>query len=427
MTWQLICFTIGNPDDWYSIMTSGYSTGGATCSDFPAVDECVSLSEDLCTDGQITSELFWAAFLAQRLYSSMLQWNDAFTAATFISSLDVSTIATTFTPQTQGKTLSFDSFLSGFSTGLGIAASVAPEDDIAVGAFSTGVSNIESIVGFLSSSSSFTLPDESDLETALETLLTELVEGTITAMANLTTAIFKDPNQASGLSSSLIDGPFMYPVSNYFYNSKILFTLDSETFVDMVNTFNSTIKMYMVGAALGDGDYYILRDSSTTEADCTDTAKYYIDGSCYTLAYPGASECIAGMGTQTIATEDTINSITSYGIDVEEMIINSYTCQNTTGQYFGSLEVDVTDLASTGTLPACFFNLPVLDLVPTTITAYTTPFDISPCWITEVTNVTLGTDRIVGETYLPDNLATVFDTSYCSCGGVMLCRRMDVC
>ncbi|GLI74896.1 hypothetical protein PoHVEF18_003145 [Penicillium ochrochloron] len=252
-------------------------------------------------------------------------------------------------------------------TGLGIAASVAPEDDGVVGAFSTSVSNIESIVGLLSISSTFTLPDESDLETALENILSQLVEATTTAITNLTIAIFEKPNQAKPLPGSLIDGPFMYPVSNYFYNSKILFGMDSDTWTNTVDKFNGTIKKHMVGAALGDADYYILRDSSTAETDCTETAKYYIDGSCYTLAYPGASECIAGIGTQALATEDTITSITSYDIDMEELITNSYTCQNTTNMYFGSLDVDVADLAQDGTtLPTCFFNLPVFDLVSTT-------------------------------------------------------------
>jgi len=48
--------------------------------------------------------------------------------------------------------LSLNSFLSTFSTGLGIAATVAPGDDTteeAVGAFSTSVSNIGSIVALL--------------------------------------------------------------------------------------------------------------------------------------------------------------------------------------------------------------------------------------------------------------------------------------
>nr|WMS58917.1 chitinase POCH-10/2021 [Penicillium ochrochloron] len=203
-------------------------------------------------------------------------------------------------------------FLSGFSTGLGIAASVAPEDDGVVGAFSTSVSNTESIVGLLSISSTFTLPDESDLETALENILSQLVEATTTAITNLTIAIFEKPNQAKPLPGSLIDSPFI------------------DTWTNTVDKFNVTIKKYMVGAALGNADYYILRDSSTAETDCTETAKYYIDGSCYTLAYPGASECIAGIGTQALATEDTITSITSYDIDMEELITNSYTCQNTT-------------------------------------------------------------------------------------------------
>jgi hypothetical protein len=46
-----------------------------------------------------------------------------------------------------------------------------------------------------------------------------------------------------------------------------------------------------------------------------------------------------------LATEDTITSITSYGINVVELITNSYTCQNTAKMYFGSLDVDIAALA----------------------------------------------------------------------------------
>jgi hypothetical protein len=62
--------------------------------------------------------------------------------------------------------------------------------------------------------------------------------------------------------------------------------MDSDTWTNTLDKFNVTIKKYMVGAALGDADYYILRDSSTAETDCTETAKYYIDGSCNVTHLP---------------------------------------------------------------------------------------------------------------------------------------------
>lgn len=90
---------------------------------------------------------------------------------------------------------------------------------------------------------------------------------------------------------------------------------------------------------------------------------------------------------------------------MKELITNSYACQNATGQYYGSMDVNVTNVMETGTLPTCFFNLPVLDL---TSKGSTAPLWNSPCWIVRDQNLTI-TSPTVGENYLPGNLNTAFD------------------
>lgn len=115
--------------------------------------------------------------------------------------------------------------------------------------------------------------------------MTQLVDATLKALVDTATYILEYPSYAGNFSNSLTTGPFTYDVSNYFYNSKILFTLDSDSWLKVVDKLNSTMQMSMFGAALGTGDYCILRDSSIAESDSSDTGEYYIDDSCYTVAY----------------------------------------------------------------------------------------------------------------------------------------------
>ncbi|KAJ5927853.1 hypothetical protein N7466_006809 [Penicillium verhagenii] len=404
----------GDPKDWFAEMTSGHSNGGDSCVDFPAAG-CTALSEQYCADGDISDALFWASYIAQQLYQILLQWYSAFNEASFISGMDIATIADTFAPTTDGDTSSFASLLSTFSSSLGIAATVVPEVD----GVNTAVSTVSSFVSLLPSASDFSLPTSSDLATALESMMETVINATLTALADLSTDIFEYPNRASNLPSDLITGPFTHDVANYIYNTKPLFEIDADSWLSLVDTFNVTMKKAMVGTALGAGDYYILRDASTSEDDCTGTAKYYIDGSCYTLAYPGLSTCTVGNGLSTHAEADTIASIISYGIDVENLITISYDCQNATGEYFGTVDADISSLTDGGSLPTCFYNLPVLDLL---VVDGKAPDTNSPCWLVLEQSATT---NITGETYLPDNLYSIFEDD-CECHETSLCARSDL-
>ncbi|KAH8703522.1 hypothetical protein BGW36DRAFT_423083 [Talaromyces proteolyticus] len=420
----------GDPTDWVFQMTSGHLHD--TCASFPSTGSgyCSDLDEQWCFDGTITSGLYWASFLASELYATWVQWYDAFNQASFLSFLDISTIATTFTPTTVGNSLSFGSFLSSFSTALGIGTSVLPDPTGLFGDFSSGISTIESIIGLFPSESDFTLPAESDLETGMSVMLGTLVNSTLYALSNLSIAVFENPNEAATkISADLIDGPFTHPLANYFYNAKTVSTINTGNFTALINKITSTIEKYLVGAALADGDYYVVKVTVISEADCTDVAEYYMNDACYKLAYPGSSTSVAGQSIQAEASNTTITNIESYDINVADMIQNSEACQNATGVYYGAVDVNVTDVASSGTLPACFYNLPVFQLHDVTLTSssggdcqtYTPAGEFSPCYITFYQNGSTSTVT-AGQTYLPTNLQSAFTEKYCTCGYTPPCE-----
>ncbi|PCG90917.1 Glycoside hydrolase, superfamily [Penicillium occitanis (nom. inval.)] len=407
-----------NPTDWFELMTSHYKQD--SCADFPSTADgaCTVLDETICVSANTTA-LYWASFVGSTLYANWVQWYNAFNDGTFLGSLSISTIATTFTPSQTESILTWDSFINGFTTALSIGTSVLPDPEGVLGDFNTGVSTVESIIGYLSADGSgFTLPTTDDIEDAMNLMLGTLINSTWKALGNLSTAVFEYPNEAAAnLSQALTNGSFVHPVANYFYNVKPVSVIDTQNFTLLVDEITKTVEKYLVGVALTTGDYYVVKYTGFTEADCTGTAEYYINDACYMLAYPGESSCQKGLAYQVNANSTTITNIEGYGIDITEMILNSETCQNNTNTYYGATEVNVNDVATSGTLPVCFYNLPVFELLAQSASGENWAPDsstFSPCWITDYQNNT-GDNQIAGRTYLPSNLETAFTSDLCYC------------
>lgn len=387
--------------------------------------DCSSLDEHECFSGNIPTGLFWASLLASELYNNWIEWGTAFQQATFLSSLGISAIATTFTPTVIGDNLTFNSLISAFTSALGIATNVLAGDGGLLGEFNTGITTVHSILGLFPSASSFTLPTETDLEKYMSSMLGTLANSTQYALGNLSAAVFEYPDAATKIPANLLAGPFHYPVANYFYNMRTVETPDTGNFSALTTKLASTLNVYVVGAALVAGDYYVVKDAGIGQGSCNGVASYYIDGAYYMLAYPGGSPstCTAGLSIQTEATNDTITNIESYGISVSDMILNSEACQNTTKVYFSAQDVNVTKVASSGKLPDCFFNLPVLQLYPVTIQGQThSPGDeMSASFVSQVMNISVF-PATVGQSYLPPNLVQPFDHAHCDCGYIPPCE-----
>lgn len=104
---------------------------------------------------------------------------------------------------------------------------------------------------------------------------------------------------------------------------------------------------------------------------------------------------------------------------MENLITISYDCQNATGEYFGAVDTDISSLTDGGSLPACFYNLPVLDLL---VVDGKSPTANSPCWLVLEQSAS---NNITGETYLPDNLYAIFEDD-CECHETTVCARSDL-
>lgn len=407
-------FSIDDQSDWYHWLTSGLSD--TSCSNFPSTGEndgCSVLQEEYCFAGNITDGQFWASFLTSNLYANWVQWYNAFEYATFMSSLDISKIATIFTPSKTESILTAEQFLNGFSTGLSIGAKVLPDSGgEAFSELGSGVDTLQSILSYLTDGSGFALPTTGDIELIMDSALGNLTNATYDAIFDLATATFQYPNETQTCeSNSLYCGPFNYPVSNYIYNVKPVTIIDTKHFQELQNSLASTIKKILVGVALASGDYYVMKSTYVTEADCGAEAEYYINGACYLLAYPGESSCQLDNGFQRLANSTTIKNIEGYGVNITEMFLNAEACQNQTQMYYGTAGVNVTEVATSGSLPSCFYNLPVFEV---TVLGSEGPSPYStPCWIA-FRNGTKETP-IVGETYLPPNLAPAFAKQPCTC------------
>lgn len=136
-----------------------------------------------------------------------------------------------------------------------------------------------------------------------------------------------------------------------------------------------------------------------------------IDGACYTLQYPGAGwELVKQIMTDPISSDDLTKLTDIYDVDLESLYTNSYTCQNTTGTYGGTLEVNILEFSSS--LPTCFYNLPVFT-VETSEEPKINNYLSSPCLVYEQ-NLTAKTAEL-GVTWLPSNLADIFVKDFCEC------------
>lgn len=168
----------------------------------------------------------------------------------------------------------------------------------------------------------------------------------------------------------------------------------------------------MAGTALVAANYFILRGAYTT-SDCADvTSGLIIDGHCYALEYPsdGWTGSEEDYFSDPIDSDDLTKLTGAYYVSLKELYTNSYTCQNQTGDYGGTMSIDVA-LAISTSLPTCFYNLPVFAL------EYTGAGSIpgSPCQI--LTNNDTACTPEVGVTYMPSNLAEIFTDDFCYCSG----------
>lgn len=385
------------------------------CSDFPNnPEECgTPAMPTYCGNPAMPIGKFQALWMAAIFWQKLVAWQNAFDWSTVSSSLAVNQIALDFPMVGTGNNgMPLNTLLSIVGGSLSTAGGLASANP-ALAVPGLSMSTAGSILGILSAV--VPTPSQSDtfdnLTAVIDTHLSDLYNTTYHDVAKLAEAIYQS-GDLKGVPAALTSSSFFKtPLANFFYNAMPVLPETTEYGVNLQDDLTQDVKRGLVGYALGAGNYYFLKNVST-EADCSQiTGAVIFNGYCYSLQVPGQGCNEASSGARSLPADSSIfTSLTKYEVDVVDLLNSSETCQAKTNSYFGA--VPLTYGGMTGTEdphPECFYNLPVLSVLP----------GASPCYQTKL-NSTSSTPEI-GVTYLPPNLAAIFTDAYCLC--VSVCGR----
>ncbi|RAH65556.1 uncharacterized protein BO66DRAFT_383319 [Aspergillus aculeatinus CBS 121060] len=378
--------SLKSPTEWTRQMFKSTGAGSTQCDLYPD-GEC-PFPTGFCSDYNVSAE-YWAEFVVANAHQYITEIGTLFDFATQNESLSIDAIVDDFPVKSGATVPDWATILTNVGGVMGILGSAIPALDAETDTASTimgTLSGIYSLAGSDVSSADATDAETITLEAAVQTLYSTMYESVV----NTTIRLF-ETGDISIWPSDLRSGDYTFEVANFF-NGRYMFELTGTQASNMESIFN------------GYGAYSTSKCSSITSGTV-------IGDYCYTLEYPGAGwELVKQIMTDPISSDDLTKLTDTYGIDLETLYSNSYTCQNTTGTYGGVVETDV--LTASSTVPTCFFNLPVFT-VETSDEPTINNFLSSPCLVWD-RNTTAKTAEL-GVTWMPSNLADVFVRDFCEC------------
>lgn len=382
-----------------------------TCSSFPADGACPEPDQSAyCDSSSIPAGKFQALYMAYVFYANLQTWNIEFEWSTINSTLNIPTIVDQFPAQTP-NTVSLGTALSvvggGLSTLGGIVAATPGGE-----AAGLGISSVGGIIGMLSS----LLPDPTsgvDMESVLGNYLSSVINATLWAVGNVSEVVFTTGTLDNIPSELTTSSNFQTPLASFLYNAAPVILPGTDVYQNWETALVQDLQRGLVGAALGGGNYYILKNVAT-EDDCSQiTGAQTYGGYCYSLQRPGVSCDSKPPGDESypINSFTLTSATTTYGINMTDLIVSSEACQNQTQSYLGSEALSYSAMTWDGqNHPPCFYNLPILYVQPP-------PFQGNPCaiWKANYTAAVDGTTTELGYTWLPPNLDAVFTQAFCTC------------
>lgn len=370
------------------------------CDDFPGGSNCDALDYTKCS--QYPNGLYQAMWMAHVFYGNLKDWQVAFDAVDVLAEVNIDQIVKTFPP--------YDPADTSLATFLTIMGSAVGEIGTVSGNVPTSV--VAGLFGLVGSSlqSSSNQPDEALL---LESNLNFTIVYTLDGMSMVDADVF-GKGDLSTFPPALTSGNYASAMANFFSHGRVMYPLNATEQLNLRTRLAQRLKAGMVGQALVGGDYYWMKNS-TDPQNCAAHRGVMVDGLCNTLEYPN-STCEAALygHRYPIATQETLDNIQSYGIDLADIFTSSEKCQQETGEYYGTSARAFDDLGllTSTTVPPCFYNLPVFE------DYYgTTDFESNACLIykNNVTATENGDPPVFGKTWMPPRLAKVFTNAHCIC------------
>jgi hypothetical protein len=367
---------------------------GHTCSN-PGADIC-SFPTD-CDDADVKPQ-WWAQFVIANFHQITTLLRDLLDKEVQTTFYDIDDIAEDF-PVQDVDTPDMASILNNVGAALGLVAGRVGE---------AAESTLSTASGIMSMIASNIDDDEDDKPTVSDVLKKRLQIVLQSGYDGANNALIQMFENGDVSNWTFIDKNYDWSVANFF-DGRFMTQLSGSEVKALQENMTTHMKQAMAGTAMRAANWYILKGSHSVD-DCTEkNSGMVINDTCYTVEGPGG-----GYNEKTWSVpidDDTLDKVTdTYSIALADLYENSWRCQVDTDGYGGTQGFSL--LATEDNLPSCFYNLPVFIVDESDESSVLS----SPCnmW---AYNYTASDDETpqVGITYLPENLVSVFDGSYCQC------------
>ncbi|CAI7591731.1 unnamed protein product [Penicillium glandicola] len=372
------------------------------CSSFPINENCDIPSSTDCASFKEPAH-YWAEFVVANFWLYMNEYYSLFVTASTNITDQIDQLVSDFPVKSPDTVPDIASLLTNFGGALGIVSGFTGDGlattliAAAGGLFSEAGSNVDS-------------DDDTDTSKSVLSQRCAAISTTLyKSVSSVLTSMF-EYGDISSWPSSLTSGQYTHQIANFF-DGRFMFELQGSDENTMETLLNEGLMATMAGTALVSANYYILKGAHTTSNCASFSSGTVIDGYCYTLEYPGPGWSLLSDDMSDPISSDDLEKLTgTYFVDLTKLYTNSYTCQNETGGYGGTMDSDVVTTVLSTDLPTCFYNLPVFTVETGDVGAIP-----SPCLML-INNKTAST-RELGVTYMPSNLADIFVDDFCLCSG----------
>lgn len=276
-------------------------------------------------------------WMAHIFYDNLSDWQIALNADKVLALLDVDTIVTAFPPYASKTDVSFNSILV-------IMAGAISES----GSFTDSIP--AALINELFTSVESTRPesDQSNERSLLKTDLNYVIAHTLESMAKVNEEVFN--GDLTGFPPALTSGDYTSPMANFFSHGRFVFQLNTAEQTNLRHGIAQRLRAGIVGQALVGGNYFWVKNSTVAE-NCDKHRGIMVDGVCNTLKHPAG-----------FATQDTLDKIKGFGVNLTDLFTSSEKCQKRINEYYGAPIRDILrgGESQDNVLP-CFYNLTVVD------------------------------------------------------------------
>ncbi|KAI9367076.1 hypothetical protein BJX61DRAFT_547845 [Aspergillus egyptiacus] len=352
-------FNHPNKDYWTSTMddeVQDNASGQFSCHQLTS-SSCDAPSDCHHHVNQGMGPAFWVLYSAYKLHDALSQVHDAVNDGTISLGLELEQMIEKFGPQsTEGEVDAMGALAAAFTIAAGATVEVPP----LAGAL-TAVAGVFSMASVLTPSS-----EPQDPTAELKVKLQQSYDMAREALDQANRVIFGDPgNGGSTEDLPLQVGEYRDAMARFFAEGKFLGGAVIGSLTELTNEWKHRHQQALSAWFIAHMGYIVtVATNKGNRADCEAMNMWS------TYFHEPTSRCFnvmrynpGGWGVMPLEIDDGPMSVAmnDYGVDKDEFYNNAYGCAEAFPDGGGKVEIDIKTLPLDGTLPTCFFNVPLVE------------------------------------------------------------------